>query len=242
VVERLKAAQEKFYGEMRALYRSFDEESATPEQKAEFEKKSQELEARDPSAEFVPLFTAIAERAKGTDVAAKAWYQVLMLGGRDQVAPDSPAVRALDRLLTDHLKSPALDPLPSFLQYSTWSLGREKCVDALDKLRSGSPVPAVKAGATFALASVCMDDEATAADRTRAKELLLEVQRDFATQRNEMMETTYGELAGRVLYELDHLQLGMQAPDFESVDQDGVAFKLSDYRGKVIVVDFWGFW
>jgi peroxiredoxin len=34
----------------------------------------------------------------------------------------------------------------------------------------------------------------------------------------------------------------MQAPDFESVDQDGVAFKLSDYRGKVIVVDFWGFW
>ena len=32
------------------------------------------------------------------------------------------------------------------------------------------------------------------------------------------------------------------APDFEAVDQDGVKFKLSDYRGKVTVVDFWGEW
>ena len=25
-------------------------------------------------------------------------------------------------------------------------------------------------------------------------------------------------------------------------DVDGVAFKLSDYRGKVVVLDYWGFW
>ena len=38
------------------------------------------------------------------------------------------------------------------------------------------------------------------------------------------------------------LLVGARAPDFEAVDADGVAFKLSDYRGKVTVVDFWGFW
>lgn len=36
--------------------------------------------------------------------------------------------------------------------------------------------------------------------------------------------------------------LGKQAPDFDAVDQSGAKFKLSDYRGKVVVLDFWGSW
>jgi hypothetical protein len=35
---------------------------------------------------------------------------------------------------------------------------------------------------------------------------------------------------------------GTVAPDIEGVDLDGVAFKLSDYRGKVVFLDFWGDW
>jgi hypothetical protein len=38
------------------------------------------------------------------------------------------------------------------------------------------------------------------------------------------------------------LAIGKQAPDFTAQDADGVSFKLSDYRGKVVVLDFWGFW
>jgi peroxiredoxin len=38
------------------------------------------------------------------------------------------------------------------------------------------------------------------------------------------------------------LQIGMVAPDIAGVDTDGTNFKLSDYRGKVVVLDFWGFW
>ena len=34
----------------------------------------------------------------------------------------------------------------------------------------------------------------------------------------------------------------MSAPEIEGNDLDGVAFKLSDYRGKVVVLDFWGDW
>ena len=36
--------------------------------------------------------------------------------------------------------------------------------------------------------------------------------------------------------------IGKLAQDFTTEDADGVAFKLSDYRGKVVVLDFWGFW
>lgn len=36
--------------------------------------------------------------------------------------------------------------------------------------------------------------------------------------------------------------IGAVAPEIEGEDIDGVKFKLSDYRGKVLVVDFWGDW
>ena len=38
------------------------------------------------------------------------------------------------------------------------------------------------------------------------------------------------------------LEIGKVAPDIEGVDLDEVPFKLSDYRGKVVVLDFWGDW
>jgi cytochrome oxidase Cu insertion factor (SCO1/SenC/PrrC family) len=40
----------------------------------------------------------------------------------------------------------------------------------------------------------------------------------------------------------DGLAVGQFAPDIEGEDLDGVPFKLSDYRGKVVVLDFWGTW
>jgi cytochrome oxidase Cu insertion factor (SCO1/SenC/PrrC family) len=36
--------------------------------------------------------------------------------------------------------------------------------------------------------------------------------------------------------------VGTKAPEIEGSDVDGKKFKLSDYRGKVVVLDFWGNW
>ena len=36
--------------------------------------------------------------------------------------------------------------------------------------------------------------------------------------------------------------IGEEAPEIEGVDLEGVAFKLSDYRGKVVMLDFYGDW
>ena len=41
------------------------------------------------------------------------------------------------------------------------------------------------------------------------------------------------------LFELTHLVVGKEAPDLEGEDQHGQRFKLSDYRGKVVLLDFW---
>ena len=36
--------------------------------------------------------------------------------------------------------------------------------------------------------------------------------------------------------------LGKPAPDITGEDIEGTSFKLSDYRGKVVMLDFWGNW
>jgi cytochrome oxidase Cu insertion factor (SCO1/SenC/PrrC family) len=38
------------------------------------------------------------------------------------------------------------------------------------------------------------------------------------------------------------LEIGKVAPDIQGKDVDGKDLKLSDYRGKVVVLDFWGDW
>jgi hypothetical protein len=38
------------------------------------------------------------------------------------------------------------------------------------------------------------------------------------------------------------LNEGNTAPEIVGEDQDGKTFKLSDYRGKVVLLDFWGNW
>ena len=39
-----------------------------------------------------------------------------------------------------------------------------------------------------------------------------------------------------------NLVIGKEVPDIEGEDIDGKKFKLSEYRGKVVVLDFWGNW
>jgi cytochrome oxidase Cu insertion factor (SCO1/SenC/PrrC family) len=53
---------------------------------------------------------------------------------------------------------------------------------------------------------------------------------------------TLGEQASNHLFELRNLVVGKSAPDIEAEDLDGTPFKLSDYRGKVVLLDFWGHW
>jgi hypothetical protein len=38
------------------------------------------------------------------------------------------------------------------------------------------------------------------------------------------------------------VQVGQLAPEIEGDDVDGKRFRLSDYRGKVVALDFWATW
>ena len=79
-------------------------------------------------------------------------------------------------------------------------------------------------------------------DRARAtaeaEALLIRATRDYGDVKLPDGETV-AEKAEPELFGLRHLSIGKMAPDIEGPDQDGVRFKLSDYRGKVVLLDFW---
>ena len=53
---------------------------------------------------------------------------------------------------------------------------------------------------------------------------------------------TLGDSVKEDLYVLENFTVGKVAPDISGEDTDGNKFKLSDYRGKVVLLDFWGHW
>ncbi len=53
---------------------------------------------------------------------------------------------------------------------------------------------------------------------------------------------TLGELARGHLHEIRDLTIGKPAPDLRSVGLDGKAVRLSDLKGKVVVLDVWATW
>lgn len=55
-------------------------------------------------------------------------------------------------------------------------------------------------------------------------------------------KSTIGKIAAQDLFEARNLAIGKVAPEVAGADLEGVDFKLSDYRGKVVVLDFWGYW
>ena len=66
---------------------------------------------------------------------------------------------------------------------------------------------------------------------------LVELLRSIRSSNEQTMET-----ARRELFAIEHLAIGKEVPEIEGNDLDGVSFKLSDYRGKVVLLDFWGDW
>ncbi len=81
--------------------------------------------------------------------------------------------------------------------------------------------------------------EATASRVRAESEKLL---RRASDQFGDVKLAVGGTVGNKARLELDdilHLAVGKVAPKIEGQDQDGNKFKLSDYRGKVVLLDFW---
>ena len=55
-------------------------------------------------------------------------------------------------------------------------------------------------------------------------------------------QITLGEIAQKYVHSLTQLALGQKAPEIVSKDLDGNVVRLSDYNGKVVILDIWATW
>jgi len=81
-------------------------------------------------------------------------------------------------------------------------------------------------------------DKSAAEVRAESEQLLERAQEKFADVKMSYYGTV-GAKAKAELFDLRNLAVGKVAPEVEGIDQDGQKFKLTDYRGKVVFLDFW---
>jgi hypothetical protein len=122
-------------------------------------------------------------------------------------------------------------------------LGRQASEQAeglLRRLIDGSPNRRVRGLATLQLAMSYRSraKQSGSDDLMRsARAWFKNVARDYADIVSE------GDLPPEVVADLDRgTTVGKVAIEISGQDIDGAHFKLSDYRGKVVVLDFWGDW
>ncbi len=77
--------------------------------------------------------------------------------------------------------------------------------------------------------------------------LLLKEQKEdivslFPRLNEEVKESVYGKLIQEKIDVWNKIKIGSEAPDFEYLTSNNQKIHLSDYRGKYVVLDFWGSW
>jgi hypothetical protein len=116
---------------------------------------------------------------------------------------------------------------------------REQLEAVIKKLRN------VNQKARFRLALLVAEDaqrDLTLTDTQRAKENQTVVSILDKLRKEDDLDELLQRWIKDLRYKVTHLVVGCEAPEIEGFDQDGKKFRLSDYRGKVVLLPFWGIW
>ncbi|HIG04260.1 MAG TPA: hypothetical protein EYQ08_00790 [Planctomycetes bacterium] len=189
---------------------------------------------KDPGAMFLPELFKFSSDHPGTTACLEALSQLISMASRDE-KNGWILEQVVDRILVDYIEHPDLKDLVRFGHYNPPSAQNLLLLRAV---ADRSPHRSVQGSAFYALGKLLGSSEET---RAEGKQLLERVQKEFADVPF-FRETTYGEKVAGDLFELDHLQVGQVAPEIIGASIDGNLMQLSAFRGKVVLIDFWGDW
>lgn len=219
------------------------------------------LHGPDPAA-FVPRVWEIVREDPRDNTALQALTWLI-----EESRSTSDRDQALAAIARDHLASPELAPLCAELG-GNQQIGTE----LLELVVTSNPDRVVRGSALFALAEHRLESVRTArrlssgdagdvegckhwlgearsaellrldpaAAESEATGFLERVVREYGDVK--VKDVALGARAEADLRELRELKVGKEVPEIEGEDLDGLAFRLSDYRGKVVLLDFWGNW
>jgi peroxiredoxin len=212
--------------------------------------------------EFTHRFLAVARRHPADPAAVDA---LVWIAAHDPAGPEGHEAMAV--LARDHAGDDRLAPACDAVR----RLPDEAAEAFLRAVAEKSPHRDVRARALYGLAVVLKrwtDDAADLSDpesrrgkdladfygghvaervRKDAAGMAAEAERAFEQVRDRYAgvrdaDGPLAEAAGRALYEMRNLAVGKPAPDVAGHDMDGRPLRLSEYRGRVVVLTFWATW
>jgi cell division septation protein DedD len=224
--DELKARHERASKDFEAKIQALGDDKAA---------RNKLIEEEMPEKKFFAEYLEFAKTAKGTESAAKALVQAVMMA--PMLDEEEAAKAAVQTLLDEHIASPEIAVLVFLAPYV---LGEEDGPKAVEKIKEKNTTKPVKAAFLFQEAQTVEQEKGEEAEE------LLAIYKRLATEFKDLKmpwgEQTYGAIADGWIFVRENLAIGKVAPDFETVDENGVKWKLSDYKGKVVILDFWGMW
>jgi hypothetical protein len=251
--DAVKAEYDKAMKEFNAAYR----EATTDEERGKIY-----ADTYPKADEWAPRFKAVADKHPTEPAAAESLAWIVQ-----NIREPQAQAEALDLLLAKHLASPAIGNVCQSLQYSQApnaetflravmeksadrdARGRACYVLAKVVSSAGEMATRMKGDAQFA-GSLEQWYGKPYVERLRAADpaaLAKESEELFGRVVSKFGDLKYGkgtlgDKAKGDLFEMRNLVVGKTAPDIVGEDENGKPLKLSDFRGKVVVLDFWGFW
>jgi thiol-disulfide isomerase/thioredoxin len=141
-----------------------------------------------------------------------------------------------EHMVRAHAASHWIDDIITFLSQEgvPTGIGVERATGFLSDIAKVNTTPLTRAKALWAEGMLFLNSKKPE-EQARAAEIWHQIVAQCPG-------TPQAQRSAGLVFQGDHLQVGMTAPDVATVDPEGAAFKLSDFRGKVTVVVFWGFW
>jgi thiol-disulfide isomerase/thioredoxin len=231
----LSTEYDQLYNQTRSSYKAVKNDERIDEEARKYRAKVHKIEA-----EYALRFLAIAEKYPGDAVAIDALVRAARLGAGDSAGSE----KALVLLERDHLKDGKLSEVLTDVGYSTWPDSDKFLRSVLEKNASRDARGLAGYWLAYRLKVKANDDlNGIEADKaTREAEALLQMVIAKYADVPAGPLGPLGKRASTALVELQRLAPGHVAPEIEGMDGDDKPFKLSDYRGKVVVLDFWGHW
>lgn len=202
---------------------------------AKTDEERQKVMVKYPDAQkFAGRFLALAEKNPKDPSAIDALVWVATRGR------SGPAFeKALDILYREHLQSEKVGAVCQSLIYSDSREAEQLLRGVMEK----NPHHEAQGQATLCLAQFLNHRSGMNPSNSTSHEaeiLFEQVVGKYADVKG--YRGTLADLATSELFEVRNLGISKVAPDIEGEDVEGKRFKLSEYRGKVVVIDFWGDW
>ena len=189
-------------------------------------------------AKHLEAFRSAAREFRGKDDAL-LFLKVLitMAGAGDDIRRQhrTSILEVCDTVATVYVQSAGLRSLVPTIARLRGIVGGEEVDRVLRLIEEGSPHRDIQARAILGrIAPVLHQAELKSAAFAEAKK---EAARAIEIAESDSMKRRIRNTVAQ-----RELGAGARAPEITGVDLDGKAFQLSDYRGKVILLDFWGDW